>query len=134
VEIPELMQPFVHRLIQGKDREAFLFGHHWRDWPRKQIQRICKRAGVPVISAHGMRGVHASLAEETGATSHMVTQSLGHVSITTTHQHYATQESVMKGRQRKVVRLIGGETGKKNGNNDWGSNRCYQDSGFENSL
>jgi len=36
-------------------------GHHWRDWPREQVGRICKLAGVPVVTAHGMRGLRATL-------------------------------------------------------------------------
>ena len=47
---------------EGKSPEAKLFGEHWRDWVRKWVQRICEAAGVPVVTAHGMRGLHSTLA------------------------------------------------------------------------
>lgn len=51
---------------EGKPPEAELFGEHWRDWVRKWVQRICEAAGVPVVTAHGMRGFHSTLAVEHG--------------------------------------------------------------------
>ena len=66
-----------------------LFGYHDRNWPRKWVGRICKAAGVPRVTAHGMRGLHGTLAVETGISAHAVAAALGHESVTTTLQSYA---------------------------------------------
>lgn len=99
LEVPELLQPLLLELVAkrkgqapldlGEDHQALLFGPHWRDWPRENVQRICGLAKVPVVTAHGMRGLHATLALAAGQTGHLVAASLGHESVTTTLQSYA---------------------------------------------
>jgi hypothetical protein len=43
-----------------------------RDWVRKWVKRICNTAGVPKVTAHGMRGLHSTLAVEHGVSAHVV--------------------------------------------------------------
>ena len=62
VEVPEVLHSVLHRLANGRSPSDRLFGHHWRDWVRKWVRRICIEAGVPTVSAHAMRGLHSSLA------------------------------------------------------------------------
>jgi hypothetical protein len=52
----------VQRHDENRDPEERLIGKHWRDWPREWVQRICREANVPVATAHGLRGTHATLA------------------------------------------------------------------------
>ncbi len=66
LQVPELLRPLLKGLAEGKSPEAKLFGHHWRDWVRKWVKRICEAAGVPKVTAHGMRGLHSTLAVENG--------------------------------------------------------------------
>ena len=80
LQVPELLRPFLKELAEGKSPEAKLFGHHWRDWVRKWVKRICEAAGVPMVTAHGMRGLHSTLAVENGVSAHVVAASLGHES------------------------------------------------------
>jgi integrase len=84
LRVPELLQPYLARLAEGKPSETLLFGHHWRDWVRKWVARICTAAGVPSVTAHGMRGLHSTLAVEHGVSAQVVAAALGHVSSTTT--------------------------------------------------
>jgi integrase len=84
-----------------KPSEAKLFGHHWRDWVRKWVNRICQTAGVPKVTAHGMRGLHSTLAVENGVSAHVVAASLGHESSTTTMQSYVRPEAAAGARQRR---------------------------------
>ena len=70
--VPEFLQPYLRQIAKGKGPADSLFGRHWRDWPREWVQRICKAAKVPVVTAHGMRGLHGTLAVERGATTHVV--------------------------------------------------------------
>ena len=78
LEVPAVLQRHLVVLAKGKRSEDRLFGVHWRDWVRKWVARICREARVPVVTAHGMRGLHATLAMEAGITGHVVAASLGH--------------------------------------------------------
>jgi len=76
LQVPELLQPYLRNLAEGKPSKAKLFGHHWRDWVRKWVKRICVGAGVPNVTAHGMRGLHSTLAVANGVSAHVVAASL----------------------------------------------------------
>jgi hypothetical protein len=56
-----------------------------------------------------MRGLHGTLAVETGLSAHAVASALGHESITTTLQSYAKSGAGAGARQQKVLTvLVGG--------------------------
>jgi integrase len=61
------------------------------------VQRICLEAKVPQVTAHGMRGLHSTLALEHGASAHVVASSLGHESFSTTVESYAKPEANQTG-------------------------------------
>ena len=106
LEVPEALRSSLLRLAEGRKAEEPLFGHHDRNWPRKWVARICKAAGVPRVTAHGMRGLHGTLAVETGLSAHAVAAALGHESIATTLQSYATAGSGAGARQQKVLAVL----------------------------
>jgi integrase len=108
LQVPEFLQPHLRALAEGKGPGAALFGHHWRDWVRKWVLRICDASGVPSVTAHAMRGLHSTLALAHGASAHVVASSLGHESISTTLQSYAKPEAVEGARQRRVLTVLGG--------------------------
>lgn len=66
------------------------------------MQRICVLADVPLVSAHGLRGTHATLATEAGLSGFAVARALGHTSVTTTYRSYATVASVASSRAERV--------------------------------
>lgn len=103
VEIPVILQPYFKELSEGREPDQLLFGHHWTDWVRKSVQRICRAAGVPEVSAQAMRGLHGTLAEESGVSAHAVARTLGHESTTTTHAHYTQKSAVDNAKQRRVT-------------------------------
>ena len=53
--VPEVLQPYLRKIAEGKGPNDSLFGEHWRDWPREWVQQICKAAKVPEVTAQGMR-------------------------------------------------------------------------------
>lgn len=108
LEVPPLLQQDLKRLCRDKLPEAPLFGHHWRDWPRKWVQRICREVGVPKVSAHAMRGLHATLALGRGTSPHAVAASLGHASPTVTMQSYADPSAVAAANQRHALTILVG--------------------------
>lgn len=52
------------------------------------LSRHCKKAGIPVISIHGLRHTHASLLLFAGVSIASVARRLGHASMTTTQKTY----------------------------------------------
>ena len=110
LEVPDPIRAHLQRLAKGKGGGDLLFGHHWRDWPREWVQRICDLAGVPKVTAHGMRGLHSSLSFEAGITGHAVAAAMGHESESTTLESYADRESVERAKQKRALKvLIGGK-------------------------
>jgi len=109
LQVPAVLQPYLVGLAEGKASEAKLFGHHWRDWVRKWVGRICVAAGVPEVTAHGMRGLHSTLAVEHGVSAHVVAASLGHESSTTTMQSYVKPEAASGAQQRRMLTVLEGD-------------------------
>lgn len=89
VEVPEVLRPYLLKLKRSKLPTAKLFGDHWRDWPRRWVEKICKLSGVPKVNAHSMRGLFATLGIQAGAAPHVVAATLGHESPTVTLSNYA---------------------------------------------
>jgi len=110
--VPDELQPYWKRLVEGKTPTDALFGVHDRDWPRHWVQRICREAKVPVVTAHGQRGLHATLAVEAGVTARAVADALGHESFKTTTQSYA--HGVGLAQQTRVLTVLqGGKAAEK---------------------
>ena len=108
LQVPDFLQPYLVRLAKGREPRAALFGEHWRDWPRKWVQRICRAAGVPKVTAHAMRGLHSTLAVDSGITSHAVAAALGHGSFKTTAESYAQRDAVAGVQQRRALEVMTG--------------------------
>jgi integrase len=106
--VPEFLQPYLKEIAEGKGPNNLLFEGHWRDWPRKWVQKICAAALVPKVTAHGMRGLHGTLAVERGATTHIVAQALGHESEITSRQSYIAREAITGADQRRVLTVLAG--------------------------
>ncbi len=108
------LRPYLQRLAAGRQPDARIFGNHWRDWPRTWVQEICTKAGVPLVGAHSMRGLHSTLAMDAGVTGHVVAASLGHERVSTTIQSYAKSDAVAGAQQRRTLTVLsGGVSGPK---------------------
>ena len=106
IEVPEWIQPYLQDLKRGKLPMALLFGHHQRDWPRRWVKKICRLARVPVVCAHGMRGLFATLGVENSPTPHIVAAALGHRSAAMTLSNYAAPGSAQKVMQRRALAVL----------------------------
>jgi integrase len=73
------------------------------------VQRICKAAGVPKVTAHTMRGLHSTLAVDRGITSHAVAAALGHGSFKTTADSYAQRDAAGVQQRRALEVMTGGK-------------------------
>ncbi len=109
LQVPDFLQPYLVGMVKGRSSTSPLFGgEHWRDWPRKWVQRICKAAGVPKVTAHAMRGLHSTLAVDSGITGHAVAAALGHESFKTTAESYAQRDAVASAQQKRVLGVLSG--------------------------
>jgi integrase len=105
LEVPAQLQGHLQRLARGRRPNDHLFrSGTTRHWVLRSVQRICRAAAVPVVPAHGLRGTHATLAVDAGATSHLVAAALGHESFATTARHYARTEAIEGAQQERVLK------------------------------
>ena len=118
LEVPELLQPYLVRLTQGKGKEDLLFGvgpnskAPCRQAMWEMVRTLCQRAGVPVVCTHSLRGLWATLAVQSGAASHVVAANLGHRSFKVTERHYAQGSAVENAATARVLGTLGGERAK----------------------
>lgn len=111
--VPELLRPFLLALTKDRKPDAPLFPSRRREYVRGWVLRICRLAKVPAVCAHSMRGLHADLALEAGATSELAARALGHESVSTTEQSYASASSLAASRSKRALRVLsGGKCGK----------------------
>ena len=82
IQFSELTKRLPH------DEPIFVEGKVYNSTANSVLERHCKRAGVPVISVHGLRHTHASLLLFAGVSIASVAKRLGHASINTTQKTY----------------------------------------------
>jgi len=113
VRVPVRLQPHLRALCEAKTPLAPLFraerggtGHHDRDWVRDQVHRICDLAKVPRVTAHGMRGLRATLDLLAGRELREASEGLRHASAATTLQSYVGPEGHAELEQRRTDRVL----------------------------
>lgn len=84
-DLAEVLRAHAARCVAAGQAKMF---PHDRHWVRRQIRYWCKRADVPVITAHGLRGTHATVAAGGGATAEEIARQLNHSSTLITKRHY----------------------------------------------
>ncbi len=77
-------------LIKGlpEDQPIFIKEKVYNSTINDGLERHCRKAGIPVISVHGLRHTHASLLLFAGVSIASVARRLGHSNITTTQKTY----------------------------------------------
>ena len=71
-----------------EDEPLFCTGKVFNSTVNDVLARRCRKAGVPVITVHGLRYTHASLLLFAGVSIASVAKRLGHASMTTTQKVY----------------------------------------------
>lgn len=106
VQVPEELQPRLQALAAGRDATEVLFKIHWNT-VNNTLARLCRAAGCPRVTAHGLRGSHASWAREIGLQAAAVAEYLGH-SERVHARHYPTGDAVQRGAQARVLQVLQG--------------------------
>ena len=111
LKVPEVLRPLLMKQIQSTPPGGLLFYKGEKVPPTNyfwsQVRRLCQLADVPAVCPHSLRGLHATLALEGGATSDAVARALGHGSFAMTARHYASESSVDNAKASKVSDLLG---------------------------
>ena len=111
LQVPECLRPPLTALARRKQPDELLFAEGTQAPSRQhfwgKLRLFCRQAQVPQVCPHSLRGLHASLALEAGATGEIVAQALGHGSFQVTARHYATPESVVSSRAARVSAALG---------------------------
>jgi hypothetical protein len=109
------LRPYLLALTKGRAPDAQLISRtvsrrsgkkRDRYWLLYHVERLCEEAGVPVVCTQSLRGLHASVATEAGATSHVVASALGHSSPAVTHAHYIDGTTARRARTRRVLSAV----------------------------
>ena len=114
LKIPEHLRRLVQSVAKDKEPDELLFypSHHryrGRKYYVNHVKRLCRLAGVPEVVPHSLRGLHATLALEGGATADAVAKALGHSSFAITEQHYASPSSIANNRASRVTAALSTE-------------------------
>ena len=112
LEVPGLLRPYLLALAKGRAPDAQLISRtisrrsgkkRDRYWLLYHVERLCAEAEVPVVCTQSLRGLHASVATDAGATPHVVASALGHSSPAVTHAHYIDGATARRARTRRVI-------------------------------
>lgn len=119
--VPEDIRPFLLSFKGKRPGAAFLFGEDdldrpTRHWVYRHCKRLCKAAKVPLVSPHGLRGTHSTIALGTISSSESVAAALaaagaglGHApGSPITESTYVAPGAVDHARQQVAMRVIKG--------------------------
>ena len=114
LEVPEPLRGLLLRQAKGQPPERRLFGGdraqpYFQIWQWRQVRNYCRRAGLPRVCPHSLRGLHSSLAVAAGCTSSVVASALGHGSFAITAQHYVDPDTLRNTTLRRVAQALAHE-------------------------
>jgi integrase len=72
----------------------------------RYLQRLCDRLGIPRVCPHSLRGLHATVAVQSGLTARAVAGVLGHKSDEITRRHYIAPGAEPAGQARSLAALL----------------------------
>jgi integrase len=117
--IPKFMRPLYQRRMKSKREDQYIFGEgdkpHDRDWVRDSVHMVCRAAGVPLETAHGLKGAHAELARASGVTPEIVAHALAHKDKKTTRRSYQARGVEERATQGQVLKVLAGGLSRKRG-------------------
>lgn len=107
LEVPTVLRARLGALVAGRGGGEPLFGDVDRHWVGRQVRRLCRAAGVPVVCPHGLRGTQASIAVRAVPAEHVAEQ-LGQTGPAVTRRHYLAAGAEQDGRARAALRVLAG--------------------------
>lgn len=116
LRLPDQLGDMLAALCAGRRPEDPLFvdsrGQRMsRNVARNIVRRVCKEAGVPVVSPQALRRTHATLATDIGETGPAIARALGHSmggAPRVTAQSYIGADAVSAAQSSRALRVIRG--------------------------
>ena len=96
--------PVIYTAVSTGLRQAELLGLRWRDINLDYLSIIAKRAGLSGVRFHDLRHTFASLMLLRGAKPKVISEALGHNSVTFTMDVYS---HIIGGMQKDAMALLG---------------------------
>lgn len=112
LEVPGPLQA----VLRARAKEAGATGKLFpftRNWVSYWCRVLCEKAGVTKVAGHALRGTHATLATQAGATSHLVAAALGHGSTRVTEAHYTQPDAITGQTQKRAMATLKGSAKKR---------------------
>jgi integrase len=107
LELPDELRDRLVELAAGKAPTDPLWGEVDRHWLGYHVRRLCRVAGVPIVTPHGLRATWASVAAQVQPVA-AVAAALGHVGPAITRRHYLAEGAEQAGQQRAALRVLRG--------------------------
>lgn len=107
MDLAKPLRPLIAKLARGRSAEEFLITTA-RD-PKavcRHAESICNEAGIAKITAHGLRGAHASLATKRGDSVQTIVDTLGDGSEAVVREHYIDPAAAAEGRMHQLEELF----------------------------
>jgi integrase len=110
IDVPELQALLLH-IREGKQPGDYLFARNCSAASTnsalyKYLHKQCDRLGIPRVCPHSLRGLHATVAVQSGVTSRAVAGVLGHGSDEVTRRHYIAPGTEQAGNARQLAALL----------------------------
>lgn len=112
IEIPPMLRDRLLKIAKDKRPTDLLFtkangAPANRRWLLHHTERLCKKAGVPRVTPHGLRGSGATMAVRLGGSVENVARALGHADDgDTLKAHYLGGGAIESARARGIESLI----------------------------
>lgn len=107
IEVPELLRHRLLALTADKHPTDLIFGAMTRHGLHYHTIRLCKAAGVPRVTPHGLRGSGATNAVRLGGSVEQVAAAMGHADDgRTLRRHYLGGGAEESARGRKIEQLL----------------------------
>lgn len=79
-----------------------------RHWLRHHVARLCREARVPEVCTQSLRGLHATLARESGLSAAAVAAAIGQAGPAVTERSYIAPETTQRARSQAALRVLSG--------------------------
>jgi integrase/recombinase XerC len=106
VEVPDVLRQHLQKLAQGRRSTDQLFDGITKDALLRWTRRLCKTAGLPEVTPHGLRGTNATASMQANSNPHLVAAALGHESVAVTMRHYVDRDVVEAARRQVAVKAL----------------------------
>lgn len=106
VALPPVLRAKLRQHVEALEPGALIFGGMTNNTLLQHVKRLCETAGVPVITAHGLRDTWSDLTEEVANRIDQTAKSMGHSDSKVTRAHYMSAGTEQSSRAQMMEELL----------------------------